>query len=158
MENKEIGTKIKELLKLENVRIISSVPSWQEAVKVSVTPLIEQGYCEERYIEGIIENTFSYGPYYVLCENMALIHAEASKGVNRTQVAITVLKNPIKFKQDGLDVRVLIALGAVDAEGHLSVMQAISKIFSNEKKVKTILQASSPDVIYDEFVTSVTLD
>lgn len=158
MENKEINTKIKELLKLENVRIISSVSNWQEAVRVSVTPLIEQGYCEDRYIEGIIENTFKYGPYYVLCENMALIHAEASKGVNRTQVAITVLQKPIKFKQGGLDVRVLIALGAADAKAHLNVMQAISNIFNNEKKVRTILQASSPDVIYHEFVTSVNVD
>lgn len=153
MEDKIV--KIKELLKKENVRILDAVKDWKEAIRVSVLPLVEQGYCEERYIDGIIENTYKFGPYYVLCENMALLHAEADKGVNQTQLAITVLKKPIKFKEGGWDVRILIALGAIDAETHLYAMQAISNIFSNEEKISSILNTTSTEEIYNTFITSV---
>ena len=78
---------------------------WQEAIHVACQPLIEQGFCNEEYIDAVFENTQQYGPYYVLCENLALIHASNKKGVFGTQMAVTVLKDPIKFQSDGYDVR-----------------------------------------------------
>ncbi|MFV0393860.1 MAG: PTS sugar transporter subunit IIA [Coprobacillaceae bacterium] len=153
MDRKAI--QIEELLKQENVRILDTVSDWKDAIKVAITPLIEQGYCEQRYIDGIIENTYKFGPYYVLCEDLALIHAEADKGVISTQLAITVLKNPVKFKADGFDVRVLIAFGATDSEAHLYAMQAISNIFADAKRVSKIVNATSTEEIYKEFILSV---
>lgn len=56
-----------EILKLENVRILNSVKDWIEAIHVAVQPLVEQGYCEKRYISEIIENTknLDHIMYYV---------------------------------------------------------------------------------------------
>ena len=146
---------MKEILKLENVKITDSVNDWKEAVKISVQPLVEQGYCEERYITGIIENTQKFGPYYVLCENLALIHGRSEQGVIKTQLAITVLKQPVKFKADGYNVRVLIALAAQDSKSHLEAMQAISNIFSDNERVQKILNADKAEEIYDLFISSV---
>ena len=154
MDNATRMPSIEKLLKLENVRMIHSVSDWKEAIHVSVMPLVEQGYCEARYIDGIIENTYKFGPYYVLCENLALIHASADKGVIKTQMAVTVLENPIKFKADGYDARVLIALGAKDSETHLSAMQAISSVFSDEQKVNKILTASDCKEVHEVFMTA----
>lgn len=148
---------IKEVLKKENIRILDAVMDWKEAIDIAVRPLIQQGYCEERYIDGIIANTYKFGPYYVLCEDLALIHAEANKGVIATQLAITVLKNPVKFKEDGFDVRVLIGLGAIDSETHLYAMQAISNIFADTSRINKIVNATSIDIIYEEFIQSVDL-
>lgn len=145
---------MKDLLKKENVKIIPSVKDWIDAIHVAVQPLVEQGYCEPRYIDGIIENTNKFGPYYVLCENLALIHANSTQGVIKKQLAITILKKPVKFKPDGFDVRVLITLAATDSESHLSAMQAISNIFSDEKKVQRFLDATSSDEVYDLFTSS----
>ena len=69
--------------------------------------MIEQGYCTKEYEDAVFENTEKFGPYYVLCENLALIHASNQSGVNETQMAVTVLKEPVKFKPDGYDVRIL---------------------------------------------------
>ena len=137
-----------EILKLENVRILDSVKDWIEAINVAVQPLVEQGYCESRYITGIIENTKKFGPYYVLCENLALIHASSEQGVIKKQIAVTVLKNPIKFKPDGYNVRILLVLAAEDSE-------AISNIFSDKKRVQKILDAKSTEEIFNVFINSV---
>jgi len=141
-----------ELLKLENIFIKNSVENWQEAIKVSIRPLVEKGYCEERYIDGVFENTEKYGPYYVLCENLALIHASTNQGAIKTQLSVTLLKEPIKFKEDGLDVRVLVVLVATDSESHLCAMQEVSRIFTDQTLVQSLLDATSTKQIYDIFV------
>lgn len=141
-----------EMLKEENVQIVQSVKDWVDAIHVAVTPLVEQGYCESRYIDGIIRNTEKFGPYYVLCENLALLHASSEDGVIKKQIAVTVLKEPIKFKPDGLDVRILVTLAAEDSESHMSAMRAISNIFLDDSSIQKVLDATSTKEIYDIFV------
>lgn len=144
-----------DILKLKNVRILDSAKDWIDAIHIAINPLVEQGYCEPRYIDGIIENTKKLGPYYVLCENLALIHGRSEQGVIKKQLAITVLKHSLKFKPDGYNVRILIALAAEDSESHIQSIQAISNIFSDERKVQKILNTSEPKDIYNLFINSV---
>ena len=42
---------MKDMLKLENVKIVDHVKDWIDAIHVSVKPLVDQGYCESRYID-----------------------------------------------------------------------------------------------------------
>lgn len=116
---------IYNMLKLENIQIIERVKDWREAIHVAVQPLVDGGYCESRYIDEIIKNTERLGPYYVLCENLALVHGSTDQGVLKRQIAVTLLREPIKFKENGDDVRVMVTLAATDSESHMEVMQAI---------------------------------
>lgn len=147
---------MKELLSLENIQIIPSVGDWKEAIHVAVTPMIEQGYCKPSYLDNIIKNTLEMGPYYVLCENLALLHARSDQGAIKKQIAITLLKEPIKFKTDGYDVRVLVTLVAEDSQSHMKAIQAIANIFGDETSIQKIIYASSPKEIYDVFISSVS--
>ena len=61
----------------------------------------------------------------------------------------------VKFKADGYNVRVLIALAAQDSKSHLEAMQAISNIFSDNERVQKILNADKAEEIYDLFISSV---
>ena len=140
---------MKNLLKIENVRIIKSVENWQEAIKVGVLPLVQSGHVEERYTQAIIDATITYGPYYVVCEDLALLHAGTDKGVNEKQISVTLLKEPIKFKEDGYDVRLLITLAATDSESHLKAMMAISNIFIDDNKIVELINAKNVQQIYD---------
>lgn len=147
-------SKIKEILQEKNCSIRESVSDWQEAIHVACQPLIEQGFCNEEYVDAIFENTQQYGPYYVLCENLALIHASNKKGVFGTQMAVTVLKDPVKFRSDGYDVRVLVTLVAKDSNSHMEGIQAVSAIFSDPKQVQSILDATSGKEIYSLFLSA----
>ncbi|MDD7281979.1 MAG: PTS sugar transporter subunit IIA [Erysipelotrichaceae bacterium] len=146
---------ISELLKKENCFIKESVEDWKEAIHVACQPMIEQGYCTPEYEQAVFESTEKFGPYYVLCENLALIHASAHAGVNETQMAVTVLKNPIKFSPDGYDVRILVTLVAKDSHSHMEGIVAVSNIFSDEEKVKTLLNANDGETIYRIFADNV---
>ncbi len=146
---------ITELLKEENCILLDKVSGWEDAIRVACKPLIEQGYCTNEYVDAIFESTEKYGPYYVLCENLALIHAGNEKGVNGTQLAVTVLKEPVKFTPDGYDVRILICLVAKDSSSHMEGIKAISNIFADNTEVAKLLQATSPKEVYNRFIESV---
>ena len=115
-------------------------------------PLVNGGYCEARYIDEIIKNTEKLGPYYVLCENLALVHGSTDQGVLKRQIAITLLEEPIKFKEDGYNVRVMVTLAATDSDSHMEILQAMSQLFSEQDSVQNILNARTENEIYDLFI------
>lgn len=143
---------IYNMLKKENIQIISKVKDWREAIHVAVQPLVDGGYCETRYIDEIIKNTEKLGPYYVLCENLALVHGSTDQGVLKRQIAITLLEEPIKFKEDGYNVRVMVTLAATDSDSHMEILQAMSQLFSEQDSVQNILNARTENEIYDLFI------
>lgn len=139
------------MLKRENVQIVEKVDSWEESVHVAVQPLVDQGYVESRYIDGIIDNAKEFGPYFVICPDLALLHARPDQGVLKRQLAVTVLREPIRFKEEGPDVRVLVTLAATDADGHIEVMRRLATMFCDPDNITKISEAPSADEIYDYF-------
>lgn len=139
------------MLKRENVQIVEKVDSWEESVHVAVQPLVDQGYVESRYIDGIIDNAKEFGPYFVICPDLALLHARPDQGVLKRQLAVTVLREPIRFKEEGPDVRVLVTLAATDADGHIEVMRRLATMFCDPDNITKIAEAATADEIYDYF-------
>ncbi|WP_323088931.1 PTS sugar transporter subunit IIA [Allobaculum sp. JKK-2023] len=145
---------IEKLLQPENCRQQEGVKDWKDAIHTALIPLQEGGWCTWEYEDSVLENTAKYGPYYVLCPELALIHAGFEKGVNGTQMAVTVLKNPVRFSEEGPDVHVLVALAASDRESHMEGIRATANIFMNSSKIDSILGAGTPSEIYNLFVES----
>ena len=106
---------------------------------------------ESRYIDGIIDNAKEFGPYFVICPDLALLHARPDQGVLKRQLAVTVLREPIRFKEEGPDVRVLVTLAATDADGHIEVMRRLATMFCDPDNITKIAEAPSADEIYDYF-------
>ena len=142
---------ITEMLKRENVRLADSVASWQDAIKLAIAPLNEGGYVEDRYADEIIRATNEMGPYYVLTEDGALIHGRPEDGCIKGQLAVTVLKKPVKFSEDSFDVRILVALAAEDSNSHIEAMQVLAGIFMDEDKIAQIVASDDADEIYQAF-------
>lgn len=142
---------MEEMIQQKNIRIIDEVADWKEAISQAVSPLIENGYVETRYVDSIIENTEKYGPYYVIAPNIALPHARPEQGVLKKQLGILLLKHPVKFSSDGFDVRLLITLAASDSESHLQTLAKLSDILGDDDRIGKILGASSVEQIYRLF-------
>lgn len=142
---------MEEMIQQKNIRIIDEVADWKEAISQAVSPLIENGYVETRYVDSIIENTEKFGPYYVIAPNIALPHARPEQGVLKKQLGILLLKHPVKFSSDGFDVRLLITLAASDSESHLQTLAKLSDILGDDDRIGKILGASSVEEIYRLF-------
>lgn len=141
-----------KMLKRGNVQIVERVDNWEESVHVAVQPLVDQGYVESAYIDGIISNAKEFGPYFVLCPDLALLHARPDQGVLKQQLAVTVLREPVRFKEEGPDVRLLVTLAATDANGHIDVMRQLAVMFGDPDNIAKIVEAPAADDVYDLFV------
>lgn len=143
---------MRTMLKRENVQIVESVDTWEDAVRVAVQPLVDTGFVEPRYIDGIIENAHKYGPYFVICPDLALLHARPEQGVIKKQLAVTILRQGVRFKEGGDPVRVLVTLAAEDADSHIDVMRTLATMFSDPSNIGSLAAAGSADAVYDQFV------
>ncbi len=140
------------MLKFENVQILQSVKDWEQSVHVAVQPLVDGGYVEARYIDGIIANAKELGPYFVLCPDLALLHARPEQGALKQQLAVTVLREPVRFKEEGPDVRLLVTLVATDSDSHINVMRQLAMMFGDPANIAKVVEATSEQEIYDLFL------
>lgn len=144
---------LKSLLKAENVRITEEEMGWRDAVHAACRPLVEQGYLKAEYPENIIKNAEEFGPYFVLAEDVAFLHARPDQGVISSQAAVLVSRNPVRFAEDGTrDARLLIVLGASDSEAHIEAMQALADLFSDEGRIQRIVHSKNEGEIYSLFI------
>lgn len=145
---------MEQMLKLDNIQIIDSCDGWEEAVHVAVKPLVDGGYVTQAYIDGIIENTHKYGPYFVLAPNLALLHARPEQGVVHQQLAVCVLKKGVVFKEGDDPVGVLVTLAAENPNDHIDVMRQLATMFADPHNIELIAQAQSTQEIYDQFINA----
>ena len=89
----------------------------------------------------VSQSGLANGTYY-------LVETKTNKNYN-------LLKEPVKFKEDGYDVRILVTLAATDAESHMEVLQAMSELFESKESTQRVLDASNEKEIYDLFVGAV---
>lgn len=144
---------IADMLKKENIQIVDRVADWQEAVRISVQPLVDTGFVESRYIDGIIANTIEFGPYYVLVDDVALIHGRPEQGVIEKQLAVTIVREPVAFAADGShQARLMVTLAATDGEAHIDVMRALAELFMDSEKIEQLVKSDSVDEIYQIFL------
>lgn len=127
------------LIRPENIQIVDRVNDWKDAIRIASKPLIDGGYIEPSYVDAIFKSTEKFGPYYVLAPEIAMPHASSEDGVNEKQISLLVLKNSIKFSQDGYDVRLVFVLATPDSHSHLQMLRDLSEVFSDEEKIQAII-------------------
>ena len=133
-----------EIIKARHIQILDHVENWETAVKIAAEPLLQGDYIEPRYVDAIFENTKKMGPYYVLAHNIAMPHAGVDDGVLKQQVSLLILKNPVKFSEDGFEVRLVFLLAATDNHSHLETLRNLAEVFSDDALIDALI--ASDDV------------
>lgn len=140
---------MESVIKQENIVMLDSVTDWSEAVIKSAQILVDGGYVEPRYIDAILASTEKNGPYYVLAPEIAMPHASPNDGVLEGQISLLVLKNPVKFSEDGFDVRLVFTLAAKDSSAHLEAIQFLAEVFMNEITIQKLIDAEDTSEIIE---------
>ncbi|MHC9533343.1 BglG family transcription antiterminator [Dellaglioa sp. L3N] len=139
INEREVQPMLKDIVSDDQIQLNKEVPNWQEAIKVSAQPLIEQNFISDKYVEAMISSVKEYGPYIVIGPSIALAHARPEDGANKLGVSITTLKNPVNFGSPENDpVSIVFCLAAIDNYSHLNVMKAIVQLINDPKKVEKL--------------------
>lgn len=140
-----------DLLEQENVMIQAAAADWKDAIRISVKPLEERGFVEPGYKEAIIANVEALGAYIVIAPYVALPHARPEQGVNKSQLAVTLFREGVKFENKETPVKLFIVLAAENNDSHLETLVMLSEILKDEGNVEKMISADSPQSLYQYF-------
>lgn len=146
------GTPLSELFSRENVQVVEDAGPWRDAVRLSLRPLVEGGYALPRYADAIIKSTEELGPYWILAEDVGLVHGRPEEGAVKKQLALTVSKAPVVFSEESSPVRVLFALAAEDSESHIEAIRMIAEFCMDPDRLAALVAAEDADAAYEVLV------
>ena len=135
---------IKDLIDEKNIQILDSCDSWQQAIEIAASPLVENNKIEQRYVIAMIDAVIQLGTYMVLLPETAFVHAGRESGVNEDCCSLLVMKKPIVLGDvNGKSVRNVIVLGVKNRE-QLTMLDLVS-IFQKDGN-REILASKNIDI------------
>ncbi|MGT2948762.1 BglG family transcription antiterminator [Streptococcus devriesei] len=135
-----------ELLRAENILVQKNKVSWQKSVKHLGDILYQTDCIEHSYTNTIMDHLHQYGPFMVISEGVALLHAKPEDGVKKLGVALSVFQNDLDFL--GRSVSLLFMLAAVDTYQHIGVIENIIKICESESLLRDLKKCRTNLEVY----------
>lgn len=114
--------------------------------------LVKEGYAKESYIDALIEREKNYPTGIdVNGIGVAIPHTDTSH-VNKTGIAIGVLKQPVTFVQMGtddatVDVQLVFIFSVVNPNEHIELLQRIITIIQDKDVLDKLIKARNKNEI-----------
>ena len=136
---------------LEPTRILTGVETetWQEVTKKAGELLLKDDLIEKDYITAMINSIKENGPYVVLAQGIAILHARPEDGVKELGMSLITLDPPIEFGHQSNDpVEVALAFGAVDEEKHVEAMSELTTLLMADNVVEEMQAQENAEQLY----------
>lgn len=134
------------------IQLDVSAADWQEAIRKTCRPLIQQGFVYPGYPEDVItrEKQWATG-LPTLPVGVAIPHALNPDNVVTAQIAACRLNAPVKFAQSGgtetdedIDVRLVFVLALKDPKSQLHLLQKLMVAISDDEMLTALVRAGNP--------------
>lgn len=141
---------LKDLTNEKLIKLNIQASDWEDAVRKSAQPLIDEGKVKQTYVDDMIVGVKENGPYIVLTKHVALPHARPESGALESAIGIATLETPVKFGNEANDpVKYLFCLSAKDNSEHLNALAELAGMFEDEKFFKLLDNAKDGKEIMD---------
>lgn len=122
-----------DIIKEEYVQLDIQVEDWEDAIKKSAQPLVNDLKITEEYVDKIINISKEIGPYIVITKHVALPHAPIEFGALQPAMGITRLQKPVVSGNESNDpVKYLFCMSAENSNMHLEVMSELVELLSDD--------------------------
>ncbi len=142
-----MSTFVERLISAHTIAVRRSAGDWEDAVRQGGAMMVAAGLVEERYIDAIVENHKTIGPYFVIAPGIAMPHAKPDKGVLQTGYALVTLSEAVEFGDEENDpVDILIFAGAINQQEHnQEAIPQIAELCDSETYTEALRKALSID-------------
>lgn len=135
---------LKEIIEKNRYSFHKGFDNWEDAVKASCKPLIDEGVIELEYVDSIIASIKKFGPYIVIAPNICIPHAQEGKGVNETAVCFMRTEEPVHFSDDPeQDARLFFVLASTDNERHMKNLVNMVGLIEDQNVVEKLINSKS---------------
>ncbi len=104
--------------------------NWKEIIWRVASPLLNDFYIKEEYVQEIVNNIEEYGPYMVYNNGYLLGHAQINHS-NRLGLSVAHLTEPICIQDVYVNKVMLVSL--VDYSSHLTLIQRLHQMFEDDE-------------------------
>lgn len=139
---------LKNLYEKKHFLICESFPRWEDAVKMSVQPLIDTGAVKPEYADRVVEMVKTYGPYICICPHVAIPHAAAPELSNVDVPVMSFMKvnQPVDFcGEENETAELFFAMAAPSGSSHLDDIQILVEFLESDGVIDALLEARSED-------------
>ncbi|NBK97092.1 MAG: PTS sugar transporter subunit IIA [Erysipelotrichia bacterium] len=141
---------LKDLTNERLIRLNIEASDWEDAIRKSAQPLIDEGKAKLSYVDDMIAGVKENGPYIVLTKHVALPHARPEAGAIESAIGIATLKTPVVFGNEANDpVKYLFCLSATDNSQHLSALAELAGMFEDRAFFKLLDSAKDAKEIME---------
>ena len=129
-----------DILTKDVVRLdVEGLTTPEEVIHFSGQLLVNSGKVKETYIEKMEEAFHDLGPYMVMAPGIAMPHARPSGDVSEP-----CIREPVSFHHPFNDpVRLVFALGGVENDSHLALLQELGKFLEDDNVRERLLTITS---------------
>ncbi|KAF1305134.1 PTS sugar transporter subunit IIA [Candidatus Enterococcus willemsii] len=137
---------LSDFLQEKYVQIGKEVHTFEEAIKKSMQPLLEDNAITENYVEKVINIYNETGPYIVITKHIALPHAPSEDGAKKLALGFMKLDVPIISGNTANDpVKFFFPLSAPDNKSHLEILSKLAELLGDEEFIKFLESVDSPE-------------
>jgi mannitol operon transcriptional antiterminator len=144
-------THIKEFINEKSVIFLDEVESWEEAIKISGSLLVDNGYVKEEYVDEMINLVKKYGSYIVIDDGIALPHAGISQNVLKLGVGVVVVKKPVLFP-DKKSANIFISFASNENKSHLTILNDLFGLITKYDLKGELLKAKDKYGVINYFI------
>lgn len=144
--NKSREKNLIELLPKENIKIMNSVISWEEAINEAGKILLKNGYVTKEYILEMKDKIKQLGMYMIIDDKTLLPHGDISEKVLKTGLSYLQLKNEIIFPQN-IPIKHIFALSTTNSEEHIKGLLELKKAFEENNLKEKLEKCESVEEI-----------
>ena len=141
---------LKDLLIEENIQFMDEIGDWTDAIKKVAKPLLTNDSITNQYVDVMIENVETMGPYIIIGEQVAIPHARPEFGVKKLGMSLLKLAEPTYLlgeEQNKVDI--FICLAAIDNQTHLKALAQLTTLLSDPIKLELLKKAQKKQDILD---------
>lgn len=143
---------LQESIEESYIQLDVEAENFEEAIKKSFDPLIENGAVTNKYVEAVIRIYQETGPYIVITENIALPHAPVEDGANKLGLGFVRLKVPVVSGHKTNDpVKYLFPLSAKASNDHIELLSKLADLLSQQRFIEFLEKVSSKEEFINYF-------
>ena len=135
---------LKELI-ADRIQFVDKANSWEEAIRLSSRPLIDQEFIQESYLDAMIDGVNEFGPYMILADGVAMPHARPENGAIKTGFSFLKLKEGVLFPNTEIPVTLFFTLSASDADSHIEAIMKLASILGDDDTLEQLTQITNKE-------------
>ncbi|MTI95820.1 MAG: BglG family transcription antiterminator [Firmicutes bacterium] len=125
-----------KFLKPDTVEIVQGHTDWKQLVHATGNLLISVGAADRGYSQRMLEQIIMQGPYMVMTQGIALLHAPAGPDIRHAGFALVVCPHGVNFDHPKFDpVKLVFAFCSPDKDTHLVALKQLMQVIADKELV-----------------------